>query len=68
MSGQWDSGVEKPTEGTSCFPRLRPGQILEEILNQDKLIEKIYQLTADETKITESFIQALEEEFLVCGF
>jgi len=59
MSGQWNSG-EKPTNDTSCFPRLRPGRvILEEILEQDQLIEKVYRLTADEVKIASTYVDSL---------
>lgn len=62
MSGQWDSG-EKPTEGTSCFPRIRVAptgsQILQEILGQDQLIEKVYRLTADEVKIVSIYVDSL---------
>lgn len=54
MSGQWDSGVEKPTEGTSCFPRIqRPDS------KRERLLRMVIQLLPDEVKIASVYVESL---------
>jgi hypothetical protein len=59
MSGQWGGTEEKLAEVTSCFPRLRPNGILEEIIEQDKLIAKVHRLTAYEAEIVSVYVDNL---------